>query len=92
MTPVGLNVFPERGDFMQTPASVDNGDGPVIDTDGHGAAKQLLYLLRSGTGGEVEIFVLEAEQVVSHGTAHTPRLMPRPLERLGKAEDFVRDA
>ena len=92
MTPISLNVFPERRDFMQSPAPVDNGDGPVIDTDGHGAAEQLLYLLRTSGRGEIEIFVLEVEQVVSHGTAHAPRLMPRPLERLGNAENFVRDA
>ena len=89
--PVGLDVPPERGDFVRPVVPVQHRDRAVLDPHRDGALEELPDLGGRRGGREVEVVVLELEQVVADRAADAPRLVAGLLELLGDFQNLVGD-
>ena len=83
---VGRDILPERGDLVGAVLVVEDGHGPVLDSDRHGAAEQRLDFRWRRGGRDVDDGVGQPgqrapagllEQHVAHRPADEPRLVAR---------------
>ena len=61
VTPVGLNIFPERRHLVHHVVVIEDSDRSELDPDGDSALEELPHLGRLGRGGEVPVEMGVAE-------------------------------
>ena len=86
---VGVNVLPKGRDLVRLIGAIEHRDRAVFDPHRHGALEDLLHLGRRRRGGEIEVVILEAEEIVADRTAHAPRFVPRVFQLCGDFQHFI---